>query len=417
MNKVSKIISVALVLIMALLVMVMPTSAAGYTVNIDVEAVSQGVNEYTGTEYYKFNAYIDSTHSMVQFDIAISWDSAIWQPLRYSNKKVSEDPGRWVDVTDPENMMFDACEEYVTYGYGGDIGDGFEHDDTNGGVAYMPLDGGEASAAELSAANMGSELTAAGYQGMLYSWECDFKKNTMNVSGGTINGANSIVSGKVLVLSWYMALEEGVAPGEYVVGVQDKQAMKAVCSLTTLDAIGSKDVGTNYITSDGNATMNYNNATVTVAEAKSPVVAKTSQIRYNGPIDGDYAPFDVRTRAALSVDDFNALCTYDAATKATNIDKVGFVYADSSVGMTLENAAKVIGGTAVAGYVDVPVEHIQKTATEYVWTCLLEDAAYADAVDSVGYIVVDGKTYLFDAVYATDFSTLYEAQKTHIPTA
>ena len=102
---------------------------------------------------------------------------------------------------------------------------------------------------------------------------------------------------------------------------------------------------------------------------------------------------------------------------ATNIEKVGFVYADSSVGLTLDNAAKVIGGTAVAGYVDVPVEHIQKTATEYVWTCLITDAAYADAVDSVGYIVVDGETYYFDAVYATDFSALYDTWSSKIPTA
>ena len=166
--------------------------------------------------------------------------------------------------------------------------------------------------------------------------------------------------------------------------------------------------------------LNYvSNAVVEEAAEPSPVYFKTSQVRYNSAETNGKgtANFDVRTRAALSVDDFNALCTYDAATKATNIDKVGFVYADSSVGMTLENAAKVIGGTAVAGYVDVPVEHIQKTATEYVWTCLLEDAAYADAVDSVGYIVVDGETYYFDAVYATDFSDLYDAQSSHIPTA
>ena len=415
MNKVSKIISVALVLIMALSVMVMPTSAAGYTVNIDVEAVSQGVNEYTGTEYYKFNAYIDSTHSMVQFDIAISWDSAIWQPLRYSNLKVNEDVGRWVDVTDPENMMYDACEEYVTYGYDGDIGDGFEHDDTNKGVAFMPFDGGEAAAAELSEANMGSELAAAGYQGMLYSWECDFKKNTMNVSGGTINGANSIVSGKVLVLSWYMALEEGVAPGDYVVGVQDKQAMKAVCSLTTLDAIGSKDVGTNYITSDGNATMNYNNAVVTVAEAKSPVVAKTSQIRYNGPVDGDYAPFDVRTRAAMTAEDFASICGTDAEA-VNNITAVGFVYADSSVDFNIDDAKAAIAAKATTGaYFYAPVEHIQKKDGEYIWTCLLEDAVYGDAVNSVGFIVVDGETYVFDAEYATDFSELYKTWSSKIP--
>ena len=158
------------------------------------------------------------------------------------------------------------------------------------------------------------------------------------------------------------------------------------------------------------------NAVVEAAAEPSPVYNLTSQIRFNGPVDGDYAPFDVRTRAAMTAEDFAAICGADADA-VNNITKVGFVYADSSVGLTLDNAAKVIGGTAVAGYVDKPVEHIQKTATEYVWTCLIEDAVYADAVDSVGYIVVDGETYYFDAVYATDFSALYDTWSSKIPTA
>ena len=118
----------------------------------------------------------------------------------------------------------------------------------------------------------------------------------------------------------------------------------------------------------------------------------------------------------MTAEDFAAICGADTDA-VNNITKVGFVYADSSVGLTLDNAAKVIGGTAVDGYVDKEVEHIQKTATEYVWTCLIEDAVYADAVDSVGYIVVDGETYYFDAVYATDFSALYDTWSSKIPTA
>lgn len=160
----------------------------------------------------------------------------------------------------------------------------------------------------------------------------------------------------------------------------------------------------------GIAAMTANYCTVEAAAEPSPVYAKGSQIRFNGTeADGTgSANFDVRTRAAMTAEDFAALCTYDATTKATNIEKVGFVYADSSVGLTLDNAAKVIGGTAVDGYVDVPVEHIQKTTTEYVWTCLITDAAYADAVDAVGYIVVDGTTYYFDAISSTDFGDLYD---------
>lgn len=162
-------------------------------------------------------------------------------------------------------------------------------------------------------------------------------------------------------------------------------------------------------------TINFTaNAVVEAAAEPSPVFAKTSQIRYNGPVDGDYAPFDVRTRAAMTADDFAAICGNDPINA---IDKVGFVYADSTVGMTLANAEAVIAGGAVDGCVDVPVEHIQTKDGEYIWTCLLEDANYADAVDAVGYIVVNGEAYFFDAVTATDFSELYETWAEKIPQA
>lgn len=169
-------------------------------------------------------------------------------------------------------------------------------------------------------------------------------------------------------------------------------------------------------------TMNVvSNAVVEAAKEPSPVVPASSQIRFtmeesDGAAEGTKqegtAHFDIRTRAMMTTEDFEAIVDFNYETKETNIEKVGFVYADSSVGMTLENAAKVIGGTAVAGYVDVPVEHIQKKADGYYWTCLLEYVEdifmYEDAVDAVGYIVVDGETYFFDEVSSTDFSDLYD---------
>ncbi len=163
------------------------------------------------------------------------------------------------------------------------------------------------------------------------------------------------------------------------------------------------------------------NAVVEEAKEPSPVFAKSSQIRFtmeesDGAAEGTKqegtAQFDIRTRAAMKAEDFEAICEFNAETKATNIEKVGFVYAKESVGLTLENAAKVIGGEAVDGYVDSPVSHIQKKDGEYIWTCLIKYqenvGMYEDAVDSVGYIVVDGETYFFDEVSSTDFSDLYD---------
>lgn len=151
------------------------------------------------------------------------------------------------------------------------------------------------------------------------------------------------------------------------------------------------------------------NAVVEAAAEPSPVYAKGSQIRFNSTEANGTgsASFDVRTRAAMTAEDFGSICGADSVAKDAITD-VGFVYADSSVGMDLAKAASFIAGTEVDGYVKKQVEHIQSTGSEYVWTCLITDAAYADAVDSVGYIVVNGTTYFFDAVYATSFNSLYD---------
>lgn len=412
MNKLTKILSVVLVLVLALSVMVLPTSAATPTVKADVVAEHQGTNT-NGLEVYKFSVYLESTLSLCAYQLNITYDNAVWQLLRATNTNTNQAAviaNMVIDKNDTNNIMYQASDAYANYGGGNwDYG-------TDNGYVLMPGDGTNPTLAKISNTNMGTELTEAGYTGLYSTWANDFTDNYLCISGGSLNGHNSPTSGRVMVMSWYMGIKEGTAPGNYEVGFNAKQLYRLTGTYNTEDACGSLDVGVNKasITQD---MVTYTNAIVTVEEEKSPVYNLTSQIRFNGPVDGDYAPFDVRTRAAMSVDDFNALCTYEASTKATNIEKVGFVYADSSVGLTLDNAAKVIGGTAVAGYVDVPVEHIQKTATEYVWTCLITDAAYADAVDSVGYIVVDGETYYFDAVYATDFSALYDTWSSKIPTA
>lgn len=149
----------------------------------------------------------------------------------------------------------------------------------------------------------------------------------------------------------------------------------------------------------------------TAPAAPSPVYAKSSQIRFNGTEASGTgsANFDIRTRAAMSAADFASICGDDAAAK-TAITDIGFVYADSSITFDMAAAKTAVTNKATtAGYVYAPVEHIQRTGTEYVWTCLITSADYAAAVNAVGYITVGGTTYFFDANSTTDFSTLYDA--------
>ena len=109
----------------------------------------------------------------------------------------------------------------------------------------------------------------------------------------------------------------------------------------------------------------------------------------------------------MTAEDFAAICGDDATAKNA-IESIGFVYADSSVGLTVNDAKAAAAGTAVDGAVVVEVNHIQKSGSEYIWTCLLTDADYDAAVDAVGYITVGGETYFFDAVSSTTFSELYD---------
>lgn len=412
MNKFSKVVSVALVLILALSVLVIPTSAAtSCTAEAKVVAEYQGKTS-GGYDYYKFSVYLNSSHTLNAYQLNVSWDNAVWTKLRATTKAdFANFNTNVIDRTDVNNIMYNTCEAYELYGMDGENGQWDSEDGSYWG--YMPYDGNKPSFAKISDTNLGAELVAAGYTGFYSAWAGDFADEFLCISGGTIKDVGSPVAGEVMVLSWYMRLNDGVAPGNYEVGFNAKQAYQLTAQYCLEDAVTTKECS-DQLADIPAANITYSNAIVTVQAEPSPVLAETSQIRYNGPVDGDYAPFDVRTRAYMTAEKFAEICGTDAQAK-TAITKVGFVYADSSVGMTLEDAAKVIGGTAVAGCVDVPVEHIQKTADKYIWTCLLEDAVYADAVDAVGYIVVNGETYYFDAVSATDFSELYDTWSSKIP--
>ncbi|MBQ3523807.1 MAG: hypothetical protein IJA43_05050 [Clostridia bacterium] len=420
MNKVSKIISVALVLVLALSAMVMPSSAMVWDTGDDgTVKFTFSAEKYSGvdtmgveaTDIYAVTMYIKNDMPVNNIVCPIYYDATKFTP---------------VDGTDMS---------ILDWGYTVDHSAGLN------GVAYVIPDGSDL--ADTNKYNKASVLPA--------NRVVNARGAISGLGKGAFSSAitNLTDTDKSVSTAWWGGLDTnkyGVIVFQYSPQANycNLQAYGTETPLLTFlfklndgaDPVGAEfgfiegstkyfDVVTEtvqtkfYYDATSSTGYPYIEATSCVYEEAaepSPVYNLTSQIRFNGPVDGDYAPFDVRTRAAMTAEDFAAICGADTDA-VNNITKVGFVYADSSVGLTLDNAAKVIGGTAVAGYVDKEVEHIQKTATEYVWTCLIEDAVYADAVDSVGYIVVDGETYYFDAVYATDFSALYDTWSSKIPTA
>ena len=251
--------------------------------------------------------------------------------------------------------------------------------------------------------------------GVVYA-NLDVACNAKTAYLNTLEGIATYTDWVNMVTLYFEAIADDVTGAEFGVFTDDSFGVDGCYDA---NGLGYYESAANYKATVPSMNI-VSNAVVEAAAEPSPVVPASSQIRYNGPVDGDYAPFDVRTRAAMTADDFAAICGTDAEA-IDNITKVGFVYADSTVGMTLENAATVIAGGTVDGCVDVPVEHIQRNTetgeVNYIWTCLLEDAAYADAVDAVGYIVVGEATYYFDAVSATDFSELYDTWAGKIPQA
>ena len=443
MVKSKKLLSLFLAVVMVLSVFTVMASAAYTrgeaegTADIDVKYTVEKVDvipespdaasaELAGDNFYAVTVWMKSAKPVDTFMVPFHYNKTLFAPVTLTDGEVTYPVGAGMDPETYVSEMGDGVVYAYTFGdYMNNTGM-YKADGSNAATKALAkcIGLGNANSAGIAVTcdyvspdhplynKWGAGLSAT--TGVVFA-NLDVACNQKTAYFNTIEGVATYTDWVNMFTIYFEAIAEDVVGAEFGVFTDD---------CFTLD--GSYDgKGLGYFQSATNyesLVPSFNvvsNAFVEAAAEPSPVYAKTSQVRYNSAETNGKgtANFDVRTRAALSVDDFNALCEYEASTKATNIDKVGFVYADSSVGMTLENAAKVIGGTAVAGYVDVPVEHIQKTATEYVWTCLLEDAAYADAVDSVGYIVVDGTTYYFDAVYATDFSDLYDAQSSHIPTA
>ncbi|MGN0519593.1 MAG: hypothetical protein ACI4LB_02525 [Candidatus Fimenecus sp.] len=414
MKKVSKIISIALVLVLALSVMVLPSSAATPTIKADVVATYQGKTS-GGYDYYKFSVYLDSTLSLCGYQLNITWDNAAWQMLRVSNlaDQASIIANMCIDKNDTENIMYQASDAYAEYG-----GGNWDYGTANGYVLF-PGDGTNPSLAKISNTNMGTTLTDAGYTGLYSAWANDFTDNYLCISGGTLNGNNSPTSGRVMVLSWYMRLKDGVEPGNYEVGFNAAQQFRLTGTYNTEDATGSLDVGTNKA-SIADSMVTYTNATVTVGAAGPALTHEGRQVKMtvadNAVVSGTE---QLRVVSSISNDDWNNYFanTTDKDATTDKIVAVGFVaYKGQASTFNADTAKAVAQGTATdSNYSVATTDYIQNTGSGYRFgarveyktavydTTYLAFVQYKDASSNDAYVFYDTST-----IYSLDFASNYD---------
>lgn len=409
MNKVSKIFSVALVLVLALSVMVMPASAADGTIDVTYKLEKYDGVDSTGaqaTDIYALTMYIDSTNPITNFTMPVYYERDKFLPVDGTDMSIL-DWGYTVDHSISCNGVAYVIPE------GSDLADTNKYQKANALAANRTIvtRGGVSGLGGVAFSTVIKALTDQDKSASTAWWvNADPEKyGCFVIQYESANGYCNLQGygePKPFITYLFKAMTDDIEGA--VFGHLD-EGQPAVFVTET-------DATKHWY--DLNSTVGYPDVSVETYKVPvpSPVVAKTSQIRYNGPVDGTYAPFDVRTRAAMSAADFAAICGDDATAKNAITD-IGFVYAADTVAFDLDTAKAVATGTAASGYAKKSVSHIQKTGDEYVWTCLITGADYAAGVNSLGYITVGGTTYYFDAAYATDFSVLYDTWSSKIPTA
>lgn len=408
-----KIISVALVLMLALSAMVLPTSAAEPVIKADVVAEYQGQTS-GGYDYYKFSVYLDSTLSLSTYQLNITWDNAVWQMIRATNKadQVAFIANMCIDKNDTNNIMYQASDAYATYG-----GGNWDYGGSDGGYVLMPGDGTAPTLAKVSNTNMGAELTDAGYTGLYSTWMIDFTDSYMALSGGSLNGYNSPASGRQMVLSWYMRLKDGVQPGNYEVGFNAKQLYRLTGTYNTEDAVESDLVGKNF-KSIAPEQVTYTNAIVKVGEA-GPVVAKSKaevKMTPNSPTTVEDA-FQFRVTSVITDADWDTYFSNTAAGGNNAITKLGFVAYKGTAGFDLETAKSVAKGGSAAGYEAAETTYVQKesdTSDAYFGAIIkitsAETRSDATYIAYVEYTDAEGATQyaFYDAAQTALLDTDYQ---------
>lgn len=374
MKTASKIISVALALVLALSVFMLPASAADKGVDINARVTAEQVGtDANGLKIYKVGVYVNSSHSLVAIQVPISFDNNAFQLLRPNmNNATVVNANMVIDKADTELAMYngDAYTQYDGAYTEGDVNPDY-------GYAMFPQDGTQPSLAKMADAMLGDELKAAGYMGLYWTWMVDFTDNYLLLSGGTQK--TKALAGEVKILTFYLKEKATAANGSYEIGFNAKQVDRLMGTYSTVDDVDSVIVGANKA-SITPAMVSYQNATITIGEeAKAPVLTKAaSQVKMTLTSATTVAePFQYRVISKISGDDWNEYFantgTENAGTNA--ITSVGFVAYKGAAAFDLETAKAVANGATAADYVAAETDYIQYDGSEARFGCRIDFTA------------------------------------------
>lgn len=415
MKTASKIISVALALVLALSVFMMPASAADKGVEINARVTAEQVGtDANGLKIYKMGVYVNSSHSLIAVQLNMTYDNAAFQLLRpnYNNATVIN-ANMVIDKTDTELAMYDgdAYTQYEGAYMDGDVNPDY-------GYAMFPQDGTQPSLARISDTNMGATLKDKGYTGLYWQWMVDVTDNYLLLSGGS-TGTQKALAGEVKLVTFYLKEKATAADGNYEIGFNAEQAFRLTGTYCTSDKCDSIIVGPDSA-SITPAMVSYQNATITIGEeAAAPVLTKAnSQVKMtpNSATTVEDA-FQFRVISKISDADWNTYFANTGKADATTnaITKVGFVAYKGTAGFNLDTAKGVVAGTPAAGYDVATTDYIQHVnGSDAQFGCRI-DITSAETRSDVTYVAfaqyldADGaaQVVFYDASYEALLATNY----------
>ena len=419
MKKVAKILSLALVLVMALSVFALPASALDVTVQAEVTA-TQVSEDASGNKIYKIDVWVDSSHSLTTLQLNLSWDDAAFQLLRPNyNNAVVINANMVIDKDDPELAMYDG-NAYQAHD-GAYMGDNVNQDY---GYAMFPQDGTQPSLARISDGNLGDALVEQGYTGLYWAWMVDYTDNYLTISGGDQRGTESPLSGRIKVLAFYLKEKADAPDGNYTIGFNEAQTDRLTGTYTVHDVVDSViSSGVENSASIRPAMVSYTNAQIAIGE-DGPAVAKSrAQVKMTATSDTTVADaFTFRVISTITDADWDAYFANTAAGGDTSaIQRLGFVAYKGTEGFDMETAKAVAQGTPTEGYDVAWTDYVQKAddSSDAYFGARLEitsaetrsDVTYVGVVE---YLNADGTTaYAFydaaeQALLNTNYDTIVE---------
>lgn len=405
-----KILSIALVLVLALSVMVMPASAGSWNNGPDgVVKFTFSAEKYSGvdtmgveaSDIYAVTMYINSTAPITDFTVPVYYDATKFTPVDGTDMSILD----WGYTVDHAAGLNGVAYEIPA---GSDLADTNKYNKANVAAANRVV-------------NARGAIKGLG-QGAFTSSITNLTDTDKSVSTVWWGGLDTDKYGVIVLqyspqsgfcnlqaygeatpfLTFLFKLNAGADPNGAEFGFIEG-------STREYDVV-TETVATKFYY-DGTSTVGYPNVEATSCifeEAKepSPVFNNKSQIRFNAaPVGDAKADFDVRTRGYISAAELEALCGGNVTEGA--ITDVGFVYF-AGEDIDLATAAEVAKNGDSGSYVRKQCKYVQNAGTEYRWTCLVTDSTYGGTLQSVAYITVGGETYITDAAQETSFADLYD---------